>query len=221
MTKKRAKKKRPALRLVPGGVQLVKNAAGHPSLVGYARVSKVSQSLDAQIAELTAAGCCRIYCEQVSGAATKRPAFAALIDNVRKGDTVVVVALDRLGRRSSQLVLTLDSFRELGVHFRDLRSGVNTQSANGRVFLMFLVALAEAERVMCSERIRESLAHSKAPSGRPFKYDRVKLSLAAKMREEGHSTRRIGEALHLGATTVRRMLLLREREDPRQLRLTE
>jgi DNA invertase Pin-like site-specific DNA recombinase len=203
------------------GVRIVKHDGGHSQLLGYARVSTKSQSLDAQIKRLREAGCCRIYCEQISGGSTIRPAFTALLDDVRKGDSVVVMALDRLGRRASELLLTLDAFRDLGVHFRDLRSGVDTRSPHGRILLGFLAAIAEAERTMATERIREGLAASDAKSGRPKLINPTKVALAVKLHREGLSTRAIGHELHLSQTTVRKMLALRERENPRQLRLTE
>jgi len=68
------------------------------SIVGYARVSTSHQTLDQQQDALTAAGCERIFSDKLSGAREDRPGMAAMLDYVRSGDTVVVIALDRLGR---------------------------------------------------------------------------------------------------------------------------
>jgi hypothetical protein len=57
--------------------------------------------LAAQRDALTTAGCERIFTDQLSGVREDRPGLAALLDYVRAGDTVVVVALDRLGRSLS------------------------------------------------------------------------------------------------------------------------
>src|SRR5450759_2183104 len=76
------------------------DAAG-ASTAGYARVSTDHQSLAAQRDALTTAGCERIFTDQLSGVREDRPGLAALLDYVRAGDTVVVVALDRLGRSLS------------------------------------------------------------------------------------------------------------------------
>lgn len=66
-------------------------------VVGYARVSTDQQPLLAQTDALTGAGCERIFTDQLSGVRGDRPGLLALLEHVRAGDTVVVVALDRLG----------------------------------------------------------------------------------------------------------------------------
>ena len=71
------------------------------SVVGYARVSTGHQVLEAQRDALTTAGCQRVFTDQLSGVREDRPGLAELLAYVRPGDTVVVVALDRLGRSLS------------------------------------------------------------------------------------------------------------------------
>ena len=69
-------------------------------LVGYARTSTVDQvaGLEAQLAELKAAGCERLYSEHVSSVAAERRQFDACLAWLRAGDTLVVTKLDRLAR---------------------------------------------------------------------------------------------------------------------------
>lgn len=62
------------------------------STIGYARVSCDHQNLAAQTDALQAAGCERIFTDQLPGVAADRPGLAGLLDYVRPGDTVVVVA---------------------------------------------------------------------------------------------------------------------------------
>ena len=71
---------------------------------GYARVSKNDQSLDIQVQKLQASGCDEIYMEKISGAKDDRKELTKLMDKLRKGDTICVVRLDRLGRRMSKLI---------------------------------------------------------------------------------------------------------------------
>jgi DNA invertase Pin-like site-specific DNA recombinase len=71
------------------------------TILGYARVSTTGQDLDARLTALTAAGvdAGRVFTDELSGSAkTARPGLAAMLDYARANDTVVVTAIDRLGR---------------------------------------------------------------------------------------------------------------------------
>ena len=70
---------------------------------GYARVSTDGQALTAQVAELKAAKCARIYQEKVSGARADRKQLTRLIAELDKGDVLVVTRLDRLARSTRDL----------------------------------------------------------------------------------------------------------------------
>ena len=87
---------------------------------GYARVSKNDQSLDIQVQKLQASGCDEIYMEKISGAKDDRKELTKLMDKLRKGDTICVVRLDRLGRRMSKLIEMINDFKEKGVDFISL-----------------------------------------------------------------------------------------------------
>jgi DNA invertase Pin-like site-specific DNA recombinase len=72
-------------------------------------VSTGHQTLDQQTDALTAAGCDRIFTDMISGIRDDRPGLATLLDYARDGDTVVVVALDRLGRSLAGIVRTVET----------------------------------------------------------------------------------------------------------------
>ena len=78
---------------------------------GYARVSKNDQSLEVQIQKLTKAGCDEIFQEKVSGSKDDRSQLNLLLSKIRKGDTICVVRLDRLGRRMSKLIDLINNFK--------------------------------------------------------------------------------------------------------------
>ena len=80
---------------------------------GYARVSKNEQSLDIQIKKLQEFGCQEIYQEKTSGLNDNRPELTLLQSKLRKGDTVCVVRLDRLGRRMTKLVELINNFKKI------------------------------------------------------------------------------------------------------------
>jgi DNA invertase Pin-like site-specific DNA recombinase len=87
---------------------------------GYARVSKNEQSLDVQIKKLEESGCEEIYQEKISGAKDNRSQLNLLLSKLRKGDTIYVVRLDRLGRRMSKLIEMINNFKEKGIEFMSL-----------------------------------------------------------------------------------------------------
>ncbi len=68
------------------------------TLIGYARVSTSGQLLDRQQHALAAAGCLRIFADNLSGKNADRPELAACLDYLRPGDTLVEPSLDRLSR---------------------------------------------------------------------------------------------------------------------------
>ena len=77
--------------------------------IGYARVSTEDQKLDAQIDALKKDGCEKIYDEKKSGGKKDRPTLEECLNDLRKGDTLVVTKLDRLGRTLKQLVELIET----------------------------------------------------------------------------------------------------------------
>lgn len=122
------------------------------SVVGYARVSTGHQSVDQQHDALTAAGCTRIFTDKLSGVRDDRPGLGGLLDYVRAGDTVVVVALDRLGRSLSGVIRTVEVLTGAGVLLRSLREGIDYSTPTGRMLAGIFAALAEYERELMYER---------------------------------------------------------------------
>src|SRR5690349_24762274 len=87
--------------------------------IGYARVSTGGQKLERQLDALRAAGCRRIFAEKQSGKDTDRPELAACLAFVTAGDTLVVPALDRLGRSLQDLITTVGELRTRDVERGD------------------------------------------------------------------------------------------------------
>ena len=75
----------------------------HPRLIGYARVSTYGQTLDAQLEQLKAAGCARIYREKVTGARADRQELLKMLKHLAAGDVVTVTRIDRLARSTFDL----------------------------------------------------------------------------------------------------------------------
>ena len=86
-------------------------------LIGYARVSTEDQGTDPQRDELLGAGCATVHEEHASGADRSRPVLAHLLRDIRPGETLVVVRLDRLARSVSHLLVVIDPRRARHAHF--------------------------------------------------------------------------------------------------------
>ena len=130
------------------------------NLIGYARVSSVErrQVLDRQIDALLAVGCERIFEEHGSGADRGHPKLAACLDFLRAGDVLVVLDLDRLGRRAGELIALIEDLASRGIDFRAINSPMDTTTPTGRAFLHIQAALAEMERNVIRQRVREGLS---------------------------------------------------------------
>ena len=136
--------------------------AGTALLIGYARVSTEDQRLDLQLDALAAAGCHRTFEDRASGARADRPGLAAALSHLRRGDTLVVWRLDRLGRTTHQLVGLLEHFEREGICLRSLQDGIDPASVMGRAMLQIGAVFAEMERNLLRERTRAGLAAARA-----------------------------------------------------------
>lgn len=134
-------------------------------LIGYARVSTDEQTDDPQIAALQAAGCTRIFRDVASGAVRARPELDRALRALDTGDVLVIARLDRLARSLSHLLEIVEDLERRGVGFRSLGDPIDTTSAQGRLTLQILGAVAEFERQLIRERTRAGLA-SAAAQGR-------------------------------------------------------
>src|SRR3954454_20001753 len=123
------------------------------AIVGYVRVSTQKQSLDQQLDALERVGVDRVYQDQESGAAPDRAGLKAMMDFVREGDTVVVCALDRLGRTLTGVVKTIVELQNRGVVLKSLRESVDSGHPSGRQVGAVFAALAQYERELMLERV--------------------------------------------------------------------
>ena len=131
-------------------------------LIGYARVSTLEQSTEAQAKALREAGCAEIHEEQASGGDRSRPVLARLLARMRKSDTLVVVRIDRLARSLSHLLEVIEGLEGKGAHVRSLSDPIDTGSPQGRFTLQILGATAEFEKALIRERTVAGLRSAKA-----------------------------------------------------------
>jgi Resolvase, N terminal domain len=128
-------------------------------IYGYARVSTDGQSVEAQVAALTAAGAGKIFREVASGAKTDRAQLRRLLDTLDAGDVLMVTRLDRLARSTRDLLNTLASIAGKQAGFRSLGDAwADTTTPHGRLMLTVLGGLAEFERELIRARTGEGRA---------------------------------------------------------------
>lgn len=130
--------------------------------VGYARVSTQDQNPDLQLDALKAAGCEEIFHEKMSGRIRSRPELEACLRTLRKGDTLVVWRLDRLGRSLQDLVEIVHGLEGREIAFQSLTESIDTSSAGGRLVFHLFGALAEFEHNLIADRTRAGLAAARA-----------------------------------------------------------
>ena len=131
-------------------------------LIGYARTSTVEQEagFEAQKRDLEAAGCKKVFSEQVSSVATRTQLDAAL-DYLRDDDVLVVTKLDRLARSMRDLLEIVARIEAKGANLRILAMNLDTTTATGKLMLNVLGSVAEFERSMMLERQREGIAKAR------------------------------------------------------------
>src|SRR6202140_2515729 len=130
-------------------------------LIGYARVSTNDQETATQVAALKAAGFERIYREKASGGRWNRPELHRLLDQLRKGDVLVVWKLDRLSRSLRDVLTIMEQIANAKAGFRSLSEAIDTTSPAGRMMLQMLGSFAEFERAMLRERTKVGLESTK------------------------------------------------------------
>lgn len=110
---------------------------------------------------LKSASCAEIFEEQASGGNRARPVLARVLERIGKGDTLVVVRIDRLARSLSHLLEVIERLEAKGAFFRSLLDPIDTASPQGKFTLQVLGAAAEFERALIRERTKAGLASAR------------------------------------------------------------
>ena len=181
-------------------------------LIGIARTSTLEQKagLEAQQRELEAYGCEKIYQEQVSSVAEREQLNAAL-SALRSGDKLVVTKLDRLARSVKHLGEIVETINKADASLVILDMGgtaIDTSNPTGKLILNVMSSVAQFERGMMLERLREGIAKAKAEGkykGRkPTARAKTEMVLLAK--KQGLSPTQIMRDLGISKTSYYRIL---------------
>lgn len=177
--------------------------------IGYARTSTLEQEagLEAQLRDLSALGCPKIFSEQTSSVGS-RPQLDAALDYVREGDVFVVTRLDRLARSVVHLSAIVAQLQTKGVALRVLQIGLDTSTPTGKLMLNMLASVAQFEREMMLERQREGIAKAKGEGRYKGRKPtaRAKADQITALRAEGLSMADIASKVGVGVGSVHRAL---------------
>jgi DNA invertase Pin-like site-specific DNA recombinase len=163
--------------------------------IGYARVSTYGQTLDAQLEQLKAAGCARVYREKVTGARADRKELLRM--------------LKRLARSTFDLFAIVKQIADAGARFRSLAEPwADTGTSTGRLMLAVLGGLADVERDLIRTRTAEGRSRAKARGqhmGRPPALTPQQQAEARKRRAGGATLKELAESYNVGRATISRL----------------
>jgi DNA invertase Pin-like site-specific DNA recombinase len=180
-----------------------------PDVVGYCRVSTDGQTLDAQIAELKAAGATRLFAEKQSGAHSDRPQLKRALAAIGEADTLIVTRLDRLARSTRYLLNVLHEVGEAGALFKSLHDAwADTTTPHGRLMLTILGGLAEFERSLIKARTDVGIKRAREAGvrfGRPPKLTKHQQRQAMKLLDQGEPQSAVARLLNVDQSTISRL----------------
>ena len=178
-------------------------------IIGYARVSKFEQNLDLQSDALKNIGIEKIFVDRVSGVKSEKPQLEELLKFIRKGDTLTVWRLDRIGRTTVGLIKFVTELNEKGIHFKSITENIDTSSASGKLIFQIFCVLAEHERNVLIERTNAGLKSARArgknggrPKGMTEKYIKIAPVVKASYDAKELPVEEIMKAFNIGSKTT-------------------
>ncbi len=149
---------------------------------GYARVSTTDQNLEMQIGALEKYGVDKIFSDKATGKNMQRKEFSKLLEQLRKGDTLIIFSLSRLGRKTKDLIELVEKFNAEDINLISLKESIDTTSPMGRAMIGMISIFAELERELITERVKEGVKNARARGrlgGRPrINSEKVREALA-------------------------------------------
>ena len=161
--------------------------------IGYVRVSTGEQTVDRQLDALRDE-CDEVHVEILSAASPKRPVYDKVLRELREGDTLIVLDLDRAYRSADDGLREIKSLTRRGIGFRMLNFPLDTTTAEGMFVVTMLSGICEFERNILSRRTKEGLAAARARGkrlGRPRKLRNEQVELTRCRLEAGEIGMRV------------------------------
>ncbi|WP_043311343.1 recombinase family protein [Pseudomonas sp. ML96] len=181
------------------------------AILAYTRVSSDGQSIEAQrhaIGQRYNVSEDGWFTDEATSGTTKaleRKGFMALFAYARKGDTVVVAAIDRLGRSTIDVLETVEALKAKGVTVISMREGFDLSNPTGKLMLTLLAGVAELERENIKARQMAGINKAKADGrklGAPKQHDDA--AIAAWRKDTGSSIKVTADHWGVSTATVKR-----------------
>jgi len=176
---------------------------------GYARVSTKTQDLKTQITRLEEAKCDRVFSDKLSGKNRKRPQLQEMLSLLKKGDSVVVVELSRLGRSTLDVCKIAQEIAEAESNLVFLEQGIDTSTATGKMMFQMLAVIAEFERSLITQRTQEGRAAAMKAGkkmGRTPRTTAKQNEQMVEMYKQGKSWNDIADTFNVNRMTVYRRI---------------
>jgi DNA invertase Pin-like site-specific DNA recombinase len=183
------------------------------SLIGYARVSTLEQDLTAQIDALKRHGCEVIFYGKHGGNSSDNTnKLDELINYIRKGDSVCVSRLDRLGRSLKSIMLTVDAIHSKGASLTTLDGVINSadDSPFGKAVLHVIAVFAELNKSLIIKNTTEGRIRAMAQGkhmGRPKSIsDRDREHIRKLVMSKQKSQNQLSKDYGVSRTTIKRIV---------------
>jgi DNA invertase Pin-like site-specific DNA recombinase len=181
----------------------------NPGMIyGYARVSTASQDLAPHVAQLKAAGCERIFREKITGTTADRPELRKLIGRLAPGDVVVIPAVDRLSRDTTDLLVIAREMQRKGAGIRSLAEPfLDTTSDFAEIVFAILGVAAKLERRRILEQTARGREDAKAKGvkfGRKPKLTPHQEREAQQRIAAGETQRSVARSYNVSQSTISR-----------------
>jgi len=171
----------------------------------YSRVSTDRQETLNQTTNLRALYPNAAVVEEVASGAKQRPMLRELVGRLQKGDELIVAALDRLGRRTSEVLALIEEMDRRGVILKSVREGVDYATLTGRLVTQILCSIAEMERGLIAARTKAALQARKQQGmklGAKPKFDAVTVAKVRELKAQGLTCRQIAAQVGVSASRV-------------------
>lgn len=176
----------------------------------YTRVSTEDQTGDNQIHHLLKLyPDAEVISETVSGAARVKPVLDMLITKLQSGDTLIIAALDRLGRRLKDTITLVEDLYSRGIKIVSVRENLDYTTSAGKAMGQMMLLMAELERNLISERTKKSLQRLKAEGrklGPPRRYTEEQVNQVKVLRSQGLTVRVIAKQVGLSRSYVGKII---------------